>query len=129
MDPTAEREFVPKEDQKLPKEEQLVIIYKMPDMRKMAEINDNQILSKSKGKITNMQYLVSMADIKRLEISICDWKNFLFPSDHASADQPVPFDVKNITMLPPEVREEFIDFLTGKKKEEETELGEAKLTE
>lgn len=125
IDPSAEMEFVPKEDKDLPKSEQLTIIYKQPTMKQMAEINDDQILSKSKGKITNYQYLISRADIRRLEISIVGWKNFLFPKGHAKAEMPVPFSVENITMLPPNVRDEFVDHITGRKKEEETELGEA----
>ena len=129
IDPSVERRFVPKADVNLPVDEQLTLIYKQPTMSQMASVTDNQILSKTKGKTTDYKYLISQADIRRVELSLVGWVNFLFPADHPKTpNEVVPFSKENITMLPADIRDEFVNNLTGRDKDDEDkddELGEA----
>ena len=130
MDPTVKLKWSPKIDNDLPEDERFVIIYNHLDMRKAAVVDDEQIRSIQKGKKTSeFKYLVGQADVKRLELSITGWENFIYPKGHPDADKPVPFAPSNITLIPPEIRREFVNFLTGRDREAEedegTDLGEA----
>jgi len=130
MDPSVEYEWIPKQDRKLPKEEQLTVIYHPLDMRQEAEISDEQIKSMTKGKTSEQKYLISQADLKRMELSICGWKNFDYPEHHPEhGGQSVPFSKDRIGLLPQKVRADFVSFLTGRDDEDEDNplnLGEAK---
>lgn len=136
MDPKAVFPWVPKCDRSLPAAEQFQIMYSPLDMRKEAEINDKQLRSITKGKKSEYEYLISQADIKRLELSIKDWKNLPYPENHPDASlrgKPCPFSIENITCIPPDIRKEYIDDITGRAKaaeaeeDEEANLGEAKV--
>lgn len=131
MDPKSKLTWVPKVDRQLPESEQFKIFYHPLDMRKDAEITDRQIESISKGKRSKFKYLVSMSDVKRLELCTVGWEGLIYPDEHELAGQAVPFAVENITLIPSEIRREFIEDITGRKKEAESddegdeELGEA----
>ena len=128
MDPNAQMNWVPKIDRELPVEEQLTIIYRPLKMSEEAEISDNQISQIQKGRKSQYKYLVSQADIKRITKAIVDWKNLEYPEGHESAGKPVPYCKENIELIPPEVRTEFVTFLTGRDRisdDEDDDLGEA----
>jgi hypothetical protein len=128
MDPTAELSWVPKIDKDVPKKEQFTILYHPLDMRKEAKISDNQIKNIQKGRKSIYEYLVSQADISRMENSIIGWKNFDYPDGGEESGKPVPFSLENIAMIPPEIRREYVTFITGREREaneEDDELGEA----
>lgn len=131
MDPTVESVWVPKVDRELPVKEQFQILYKPLDRRTEAKISDEQIQSDQKGRKSTYKYKLSQADNRRLDESITGWKNFNYPTTHPNADlagKPVIFSRENIDLLPPEVRVEFISFVTGRdrldaEEGEEVDLG------
>ena len=130
MDPEATLPWYPECDEDLPEKDRLTIFYNPLDMHKEAEIADNQIKSVMKGRKSESKYLVNKSDVKRMELSISNWKNFLVPENHPNkelAGKPVPFEKENIRLLPPDIRSEFVGFLTGRDRDdkEETDLGEA----
>lgn len=131
LDPKIEMSWVPKEDRGLPKEEQLTLIFRYLDMHDEAKINDELLRSQTKGKVSEYHYKISSADVKRLELSIAGWRNFNYAPDHPNAGQAVPFNKQNITLLPQNVRTDFLAFLTKRDEAQEGEdegedLGEAK---
>jgi len=128
MDPTVIMPWVPKVDNKLPKNQQLTIMYKQLDMKESALFDDDQIKNIQKKKTTEYKYLISQMDIKRIEATIKDWKNFKYPIEHPElSGKDVPFSLENITLLPPEIRREYVNFITGRDRdaEEGEDLGEA----
>ena len=134
MDPNVDLWWVPKVDRELPENEQFRIKHRNLSAREEARITDNQIRSISKGKLSKMEYSVSSADLERCELTIKGWENFKFPENHpAKAGQEVPFSKDNIGLIPPDIRSEYVDFITKRdsKDTETTEeegkfLGEAK---
>ena len=122
LDPTAQYKWFPKVDLDLPEAERFTIIYSPLDMRIEAELADSQFESSQKGKNTKMKYLISQADVKRLERSVKGWKNL---KDEDGA-KDVPFSVENIRCIPPDIRSEFVSHITGRDKiklDEESEEG------
>jgi len=128
MDPKAISVWSPKIDKSLPDDEKLKIKYHPLDMRQEAAITDEQIKSTSK-KSGNSEYkfLSNQADIKRMELMIVDWDNFLYPEGHEKENQPVVFNKENIGLLPLSIRKEFVDEVAGRniEDEDEIEVGEA----
>jgi hypothetical protein len=126
LDPTAQLTFVPKADTTLAEKEQLKIFYRVLSMKEEAEISDAQIRSMQKGKRSEYSFLISTADIKRMELSIKGWENFFYPDNHPTKKGgAVPFAIDNIGLIPQEVRREFVSKLTGRD-EEGDDAGEAK---
>lgn len=128
MDPNVEQEWVPKIDRDLPRKEQFTIIYRALSRSKAAEIDDAQIRSITKGKRSEYKYLVSQADNKRLDLSIVDWRNLVYPDGHDSEGKFAPYSKENIDLIPPEILKEYVAFLTGRDRiaeEEDDTLGEA----
>lgn len=130
MDPTVDLWWTPKCDVKLPENEQLRIQYRHLTAREEAEFSDAQIKSLTKGKHSEYRFLMSSTDLKRCHQTIKGWENFTYPPNHPTkAGKAVPFTDENIDMLPLKIRSEFVDFLTGRDKDDEeggTDLGEAK---
>jgi len=129
MDPTVELFWIPDCDKD--EEVKLKIKFHYLTARDEAKINDQMIETMTKGKTSKNKYLISTADLKRCELSIIDWENFLYGEDHPTlAGKPVPFSTMNIGLLPPNIRSEFTSFLTKKDEiddeEDDTDLGEAK---
>lgn len=135
MDPQTQLTWAPKCDKELPSEEQLKIYYNPIDMHKEAKISDAQIKSITKGRKSQYNYLIGQADVQRLVLAIVGWDNFNYPDGHEQAGKPCPYCKENITCLPPEIRQEFIEDLTGRKRladeeddnDEGNDLGEAKV--
>lgn len=132
MDPDATLPWCPECDEDLKEAERLTIFYNPLDMHKEADIADNQIKSVMKGRKSESRYLVNKSDVKRMILSINNWKNFFFPDNHPNkeiAGKAVPFSQENIRLLPPEIRSEFVGFLTGRDRDDEKDdgkdLGEA----
>jgi len=130
MDPKARYNWSSKLDKDISPTDRFTIIYHPLDMHESAAISDEQIKSKTKGRTSEYKYLMSRADIKRMELSIIDWKNFYYPEDHEEfPGKPVPFSKENIGLIPEGVRAEFVDDLTGRNKDEDEDgidLGEAR---
>jgi len=129
MDPNSVARWSPKIDRDLPENERFTIHYKPLRMREEAEIADNQISQVTKGRTSQYSFLLNKSDVKRLERAIVGWDNLPYPAGHKNAGEVVPFSTENIEMIPPEVRQEVLEDLTGRKKlaeTEEEELGEAK---
>jgi len=132
MDPTVEMYWVPKLDRDLPENEQFRIKYSSLTARQEAEITDNQIRSITKAKLSEYKFAVSSADLKRCEICIKGWENFRYPENHPTKPkQDVPFSKDNIGLIPPNIRAEFVAFITKRDEiaspdEEGKDLGEAK---
>ena len=132
MDPTVEFWWVPKCDKDLPENEQFRIKYRHLTAREEASLSDNQISSVTKGKESRYKYSVSSTDLLRCEKTIIGWDNFFFPADHPTkASEPVPFAKENIGLVPPNIRGEFVGFITKRDEAEDedeagTSLGEAK---
>ena len=130
MDPKTIIPWYPKIDRKLPVEERLTILHHVLDMHQDAELSDEQLVSRQKGKESKSNYYMNKADVKRLELSITGFKNLSFPKDYPDtmlAGKPCPFSIENITCIPIAIRKEYVEYLTGRDKEdtEETSLGEA----
>lgn len=132
MDPTVELWWIPKCDRDLPETEQLKIKYKNLSARQEAEINDQQIKSLTKGKTSSYEYRVSMADLKRCELTISGWEGLKYPPEHPTkANMDCPFSKENVGCIPPNIRSEFVDFITKRKEmaEDEEEASETTLGE
>ena len=133
MDPTVELWWTPKCDADLPAEEQFRIKHKYLSARDEARTNDQMIKSVSKGKTSKYEYLISTADLNRCEKSIVGWSGFKYPADHPTkAGEDVPFETANIGVIPPNIRSEFVGYLTKRDEVEADEdddgsdLGEVK---
>ena len=122
MDPTAELKWVPKVDRELPEKDQLKILYHPLNMREDAKLTDEQIKSIQKGKRSEYRYMLQQSDIKRMEMTIIGWENFVYPDG-----KKVPYSLENIAVIPPEIRKEYVEYITGRTREaeEDDDLGEA----
>jgi hypothetical protein len=129
MDPKAILPWYPEIDKDLPEAERFTILYSPLDMRDEAQLNDGQIKTVIKGKKSNYEYKINQADVTRLEKSIKGWKNLDYPANHPNkelAGKPAPYCMENIALIPPDIRREYIDFLTGRNRDEgEDDAGEA----
>jgi len=113
MDPDVKQWWIPKVEKDEPENEQFRIEYKNLRAKEEARITDNQIESITKGKTSKYKYAVSSADLKRCYLSITGWENFKYPEKHPKkAGENVPFSEENIEMIPPNIRSEFVTFLT-----------------
>lgn len=119
MDPTVEDMWNSKIDADIAQAERFWIKYHALNMKDEATISDSQFESEQKGKKSNLKYKISMADIKRMELSIVDFGNLTDKNG-----KKVPYSKENITIIPPAVRTEFVTFLTGRDKVELNEEGE-----
>lgn len=133
MDPTVKFWWVPKCDRDEPENLQFRIEYRHLTAREEASLSDNQIESVTKGKTSRYKYSVSSTDLLRCEKSIVGWDNFKFPADHPTkAGEDVPFAKESIGLVPPNIRGEFVSFLTKRDEEADDDdeggnsLGEAK---
>ena len=129
MDPSAQYKWSSKLDKDIPPKERFTILYHPLDMHDEAAIADEQIKSKTKGRTSEYKYLMSRADIKRMELSIIGWENFYYPEEHEEMPgKEVPFSKENIGLIPQGVRAEFVDDLTGRDRDEDDgiDLGEAR---
>lgn len=132
MDPTAILPWYPKCDVSLPIAERFTIMYSPMDMHQEAAISDDQLVSTQKGKESKSKYFMNKADVQRIELSIKDWKNLIYPDTHPDTGlrgKSCPYSKENIKCIPIEIRKEFVEDLTGRNKETDDEgnsLGEAK---
>jgi len=125
MDPTVELWWIPKCDQDEPEDQQFRIKHKYLTARDDAKTSDQMIKSYTKGKISKYEYLISSSDLKRCEMAIVGWVNFKYPENHPTkAGQEVPFSKENIGLIPPNIRSEFITYLTKRDEVESDDDGE-----
>ena len=130
MDPNVELWWIPKCDRDLPENEQFRLKYRNLTAREDASINDGMISSMTKGKRSEYKYRMSSSDLMRCELTIKGWEMFKYPLDHPTlANKDVPFTKENIGLLPQNIRQEYVSFITKRDEIEDDEgedLGEAK---
>jgi hypothetical protein len=108
------RDYVCKADRKLPDDEQTVFKVRFLTAQEQADLRDEMYKVTGFGEGRKEMLLTGTVALKALEKCLLGWENFYFEDD----EEPVEFNKKNISCIPPTERDEIANYVRGVQEEE-----------